>query len=149
MINEKFKTFLEAILHNADMPDLRLDRWQTEHLSKLWEQRHNQAVKKDQMDAWRYAYLGRGNSKRRPPMEIPAPLAEKEENRGRYDIEVSLDPSIGVYTIFVLDRHRNVAQTRYITQKDLAAGQDEEFFKKLVGEQIDDCIRELKESKNG
>ena len=81
-------------------------------------------------------------------MEIPAPLAEKEENRGLYDIEVSLDPSTGIYTIFVRDRHRNVAQTRLITQKDLALGRDEEFFKKLVGEQIDECIRELKESEH-
>lgn len=79
MINEKFKTFLEAILRNADMSDLRLDRRQTENLSKLWEQRHNKAVKDDQMDAWSYLYLGRGNSKRRPPMEIDI---QKETKNG-------------------------------------------------------------------
>ena len=58
-MDEKFKTFLEAIIHNADMPDLRLDRWQTECLSKLWEQRHDKTVRNDQTDAWRYIFRTR------------------------------------------------------------------------------------------
>jgi len=53
---QKFQTFLKELnLHNPEMPDLRLDRWQTEYLSKLWEQRHNKTI----------IYMGRGSGKQR------------------------------------------------------------------------------------
>jgi len=150
-MDEKFEAFVDKVIQNSKVPNLRMDSWQREILSKLREYHQTRKVNHDdQMDAFaHFYYFGRGNAKRRPPMEISAPLLEKEENLGRYHIEVTLDPSTGIYTIFVRDRILNIARQRLITQKDLAFGRDEDFFKKLVGEHIDDCIRELKEIQNG